>query len=81
MHQYKTKGTCSTEISFEIKESRIYNVSFIDGCDGNLKAVSVLVEGMETKTLIFKLKGIRCGGRNTSCCDQLALAVEQFSAG
>ena len=78
MYEYKTKGTCSVKINFEIKDSKVHNISFEDGCDGNLKALSILAEGMDAKELISKLKGIRCGKRKTSCSDQLALAVEKF---
>ena len=77
MFEYKTKGTCSTKIHFEIKDSKVQNISFEKGCDGNLKALAILAEGMDAKELVSKLKGIRCGKRPTSCCDQLALAVEK----
>ena len=78
MYEYKTKGTCSTKIKFDLKENRIHNISFEDGCNGNLKAVSTLAEGMEAKELVKKLKGLRCGARPTSCGDQLAQAVEKY---
>jgi uncharacterized protein (TIGR03905 family) len=76
MYHFTTKGTCSTLIRFDIRDHRVHDVSFENGCNGNLKAVSVLVEGMEAADLIKKLKGIRCGVRSTSCADQLARAVE-----
>ena len=75
MFDYKTKGTCSTGIQFELRGGRVYSVSFRGGCDGNLKALGVLVEGMDAQELIGKLKGLRCGKKNTSCADQLAAAV------
>jgi len=78
MHEYKTKGTCSTKIKFDINENRLCNVSFENGCSGNLKALSILAEGMNPDELISKLKGIKCGSKKTSCGDQLALAVEQI---
>jgi uncharacterized protein (TIGR03905 family) len=78
--EYKTKGTCSTKISFSIEDEKIRSVSFEDGCNGNLKAVSLLVEGMKPQELIGRLKGVRCGRRGTSCADQLALAVEKALA-
>ena len=78
MHEYKTKGTCSTKINFEITDGKIHNISFEDGCDGNLKALSILAEGMDTKDLVAKLKGNRCGKKPTSCADQLARAVELY---
>ena len=76
-YNYKTKGTCSREISFEIEDGKVKNVFFLGGCNGNLKAISKLVEGMEAEKLISILKGNTCGPRDTSCADQLAKAVEQ----
>jgi len=76
MYEYKTKGTCSTKISFEIEDGKIYSVSFDDGCNGNLKALGILVEGMNAKEVVQKLKGLCCGKRGTSCGDQLARAIE-----
>ena len=75
--QYKTKGTCSQSISFDIENDKVKNVSFRGGCNGNLKAISILTEGMDAKLLIEKLKGNTCGFRSTSCADQLAVAVEE----
>ncbi|MDR1444079.1 MAG: TIGR03905 family TSCPD domain-containing protein [Treponema sp.] len=77
MYHFSTKGTCSTRIHFDIRDSRVHDVSFEDGCNGNLKAVSALVEDMEAAELIRRLKGIHCGVRSTSCADQLARAVEE----
>ncbi|MDR3166672.1 MAG: TIGR03905 family TSCPD domain-containing protein [Treponema sp.] len=77
MREYVTSGTCSTKIHFDIRDNKIYSLSFENGCNGNLKALSILVEGMETGELIKKLKGIQCGQRGTSCADQLAAAVEK----
>jgi uncharacterized protein (TIGR03905 family) len=77
MIEYKPRGTCSTSISFSLDEGKIHSVSFRDGCDGNLKAVSTLVEGMDCGELIARLKGIQCGRKGTSCADQLARAVEK----
>jgi uncharacterized protein (TIGR03905 family) len=77
MHQYKTHGTCSTKIYFDIQDGKVSTVSFKGGCDGNLKALSVLAEGMDARELISRLKGIDCGGKGTSCGDQLARALEQ----
>jgi len=75
MHKYKTNGVCSTEINFDLRDGKVYSVSFTDGCNGNLKAVGTLVEGMDAHELVKKLKGLRCGRRPTSCADQLATAV------
>ena len=74
---YKTSGTCSTEINFELRDGKIYSVSFEKGCDGNLKALGILAEGMDANELVKKLKGLRCGRKKTSCGDQLAVAVAQ----
>jgi uncharacterized protein (TIGR03905 family) len=76
MYNFTTKGTCSTRIRFDIRDHRVHDVSFENGCNGNLKAVSALVEGMDGAELVKKLKGIRCKDRGTSCADQLARAVE-----
>lgn len=77
MFEYKTHGTCSTKIRFDIQDGKIHSLSFENGCNGNLKALSILVEGMETGALIKRLKGIQCEDRKTSCADQLARAVAQ----
>lgn len=74
-HTFNTKGTCSRQISFELEGNVVRNVSFVGGCDGNLKAVSSLVEGLTVEEIEERVKGIRCGFKSTSCSDQLALAV------
>ena len=76
-YTYKTKGTCSIDISFDINDGVISNVSFLGGCNGNLKAISKLVEGMSVEEIEDKLKGNTCGRRDTSCADQLAVAVRK----
>lgn len=76
-YSYKTNGTCSREIKFEINDSKVYSVEFIGGCNGNLKGISSLVEGADVSEVIGKLKGIRCGFKSTSCPDQLAAALEK----
>jgi uncharacterized protein (TIGR03905 family) len=80
MIEYKTHGTCSSKITFAMEDGKIRSVSFKNGCEGNLKALSVLVEGMDGQELIKRLKGIQCGRRGTSCADQLARAVDKFLA-
>jgi uncharacterized protein (TIGR03905 family) len=80
MYEYKTKGTCSTAIHFDIQGGKVQSVSFENGCNGNLKAIGALVEGMDAAQLVKRLKGIRCGDKPTSCGDQLALAVEKYTA-
>ena len=78
MHKtYKTVGTCSKEINFDVEDNKIHNVSFVGGCNGNLKAVSSLVEGQDIDTVIERLKGITCNSKQTSCGDQLARALEE----
>lgn len=76
MYTYTTKGVCARKINFDIEDNRIKNISFIGGCDGNLKAICSLAEGMEVATVIEKLRGISCDGKPTSCPDQLAKALE-----
>jgi uncharacterized protein (TIGR03905 family) len=78
MYEYKTQGTCSTKIHFDIKDNKVHSVSFDDGCPGNLRSISVLAEGMDVDELIKKLKGIRCGSKETSCGDQFARALEKY---
>jgi len=74
---YKTRGTCSVEISFDINDNIITNISFLGGCNGNLKAISKLLEGQTVEYIEDKLKGNLCGNRGTSCADQLAIAVRK----
>lgn len=74
---YKTQETCSQLISFELENGKIHNVSFQGGCNGNLKGISALVEGMDAREAISKLEGIKCGFKSTSCPDQLAQALKQ----
>ena len=78
MVEYKTKGTCSRAIQFEIKDNVIVACRFIGGCMGNTQGVARLVEGMNVDVAIEKLAGIDCGGRGTSCPDQLARALKQY---
>lgn len=76
--QYQTKGTCSTSIDVEVEDDVVKFVEFFGGCNGNLKGIASLVTGMKVDDAISKLKGIRCGFKNTSCPDQLAHALEQI---
>lgn len=77
-YTYKTKGTCSTQIDFDIEDNKLSNVKYIGGCNGNLKAIASLVEGQEIEEVIKKLNGITCNFRKTSCGDQLAKALEEI---
>ena len=76
-HTYIPEGVCATEIAFEIEGGILHNVRFTDGCDGNSKAVSRLVEGMWVDEVMRKLRGINCEEKGTSCTDQLAKALEE----
>ena len=76
--KYKTSGTCSSSIDFEIEGNIIQSVSFTGGCNGNLQGISSLVRGMDIDDAIGKLKGIQCGMKSTSCPDQLAKALEAY---
>ena len=79
MHKtYKTHGTCSTEINFDVEDGKIHNLAFTGGCNGNLKGIAALVEGQDIETVKAKLKGIKCGMKETSCPDQLAKALEEI---
>ena len=78
-YKYKTKNTCSSEIEFDIDNNKIYNVRYTGGCNGNLKAVSSLVEGMDRDEFQKRCKGIKCGFRDTSCIDQLSKAIEEVT--
>ena len=76
-YQYKTKGTCSTQVSFDLDGDVVHNVSFQNGCPGNLLALSSLAEGMTVSQLEQRLCGIQCGIRGTSCADQFSKALRK----
>ena len=76
-YTYKTKGVCSTQINFNLEGDRVHDVRFTGGCNGNLKAIGILVDGMTVDEIESKLRGNSCGGRPTSCADQLAQAVRE----
>ncbi len=77
---YKTHGTCSVAIEYEIKDNVIQSVHFIGGCPGNTEGLSRLLPGMNVDDVIAKLDGVNCGGKGTSCPDQLARALKQYKA-
>ena len=79
-YTYRTQGTCSQAIEFEIVDGILRNVQFYGGCNGNTQGVATLVEGMKAEDVIAKLEGIRCGFKSTSCPDQLAQAIKQALA-
>ncbi len=75
--EYKTQGTCSRQILFDIEDGKLKNVQFIGGCNGNLQGIASLVEGMDIEEVIQRLDGIHCGPKSTSCPDQLATALKK----
>jgi uncharacterized protein TIGR03905 len=76
--KFKTEGVCSIQIDFDIDDDKkLHNVSFVGGCNGNLKAIGKLVEGKDAAEIADILRGNRCGMRATSCADQLAKAIDQ----
>ncbi|MBR4194114.1 MAG: TIGR03905 family TSCPD domain-containing protein [Oscillospiraceae bacterium] len=76
-HSYRTYGVCSVQINFDLNDDVVSNVEFIGGCNGNLKAISKLVNGMTVDQIEGYLRGNTCGYKPTSCADQLAIAVRQ----
>ncbi len=76
-YKYKTNGVCTREITFDINDGVVTNVSFLGGCNGNLKAIAKLVEGMPADKIAEVLQGNTCGFKSTSCADQLAKAVQK----
>lgn len=77
MLTFKTQGVCASKIDFDIVDNKVTGVKFLGGCNGNLQGIGSLVEGMEVDEVIKRLKGTRCGFKNTSCPDQLAKALEE----
>lgn len=75
-YKFKTRGVCASYINFDLNDGIVSNVSFNGGCNGNLKAISKLVDGMEAERVISILKGNLCGFKGTSCADQLAIALK-----
>ena len=76
-YHYRTNGTCSREISFDLEGNIVKNVSFVGGCNGNLKGICALVEGATAEEIIARCGGISCGMKQTSCPDQLARALSE----
>lgn len=74
--EHRNKGTCSQAVRFELDGNIVKNVQFLGGCHGNLQGIGKLVEGMDADDVIRRLKGIRCGMKQTSCPDQLARAIQ-----
>ena len=76
-YRYKTQGTCSQQIDFELENGILKNVQYYGGCNGNLKGIGRLVEGMPAEEVMRRLEGVRCGLKPTSCPDQLAVALKK----
>ena len=76
MSVFRTRGVCAQAIEYEVLDGVVHNVKCIGGCSGNTQGVATLVEGMKVEDVISKLEGINCGGKGTSCPDQLAKALK-----
>ncbi len=79
-HTFTPHGVCSQKIDFDLEDGKLHNVKFVAGCNGNLKAIGKLLEGADAANAVAILRGNECGGRGTSCADQLAIAVDQALA-
>ncbi len=77
---FTTTGVCAKQLSFELNNGKVTNVAFTGGCNGNLKGIASLIDGMDACEIVTRIKGTDCGGRGTSCPDQLAIAIEQALA-
>lgn len=75
--QYRTKGVCARNVTFDIVDGKVVGVRFDGGCAGNTKGVAQLIEGMDAVEAVRRLEGIQCGFKGTSCPDQLAKAIQQ----
>ena len=76
-HTYHPQGVCSVQIDYDIEDGKIYNLKFLGGCNGNLKAIGRLLEGADAKWAADVLRGNQCGIRGTSCADQLARSLDE----
>ena len=76
--KFSPRGVCAIQIDFDIEDGKIYNVKYVGGCNGNLKAIGKLVEGRDAKEVADILRGNTCGMKPTSCADQLAQAIDQY---
>ena len=75
---YRPRGVCSRLMEIEVEDDKIVSVNVTGGCDGNLKGIASLLAGMPVDEAIRRMKGIRCGGKATSCPDQLSIALSQY---
>lgn len=79
-YEYKTKGTCSQKIFFDVEDGKVHDVQFLGGCNGNLKGISRLLKGMKAEDAIERMEGTTCGPRPTSCPDQIAKNLKKALA-
>ena len=79
-HTYATRGVCARKIDFDIEDGKLSNVKFEGGCNGNLKAIGLLLEGADAQEAARTLQGNTCGPRPTSCADQLSRAIDEALA-
>lgn len=77
--KFSPSGVCAIQIDFDIEDGKIYNLQYVGGCNGNLKAIGKLVEGRDAKEVADILRGNTCGMKRTSCADQLAQAIDQYA--
>lgn len=76
-HTYIPSGVCSKKIDFDYEDGKIYNLKYVGGCNGNLKAISRLVEGLSFSEVVKRLEGNTCGIKNTSCANELVKAIKE----
>lgn len=76
---YRTSGVCAKTIEFVVEDGIVKDIKFQSGCDGNLQAISKLAEGMKVEDVVRRLTGIKCGNKPSSCPDQLARALAEYS--
>ena len=76
-YEYQPQGVCARLIQFDLEDGKIHNLHFLGGCPGNLQAIPKLVEGADAAKIARILRGNDCGGRGTSCADQLARAIDE----
>ncbi len=79
-YTYRTEGVCAPEVSFDIDDGVVSNIAFTGGCEGNLKALAILAEGLAADQIVTKLSGNTCDDKPTSCADQFARAVREATA-
>ena len=77
-YTYIPKGVCSQQIILDVENGIVNDLKVIGGCNGNLKGITSLVKGMKVEDVIKKLKGIKCGFKETSCPDQISKALESI---